>query len=40
MMNRATLIGNLGREPEMKYTKDGKAIANLAIATSESWTDK
>tara|TARA_R110000751_G_scaffold303174_1_gene417654 strand:+ start:432 stop:869 length:438 start_codon:yes stop_codon:yes gene_type:complete len=40
MLNRATLIGNLGREPEMKYTKDGKAIANLAIATSESWTDK
>jgi len=40
MMNRATLIGNLGREPDMKYTKDGKAIANLAIATSESWTDK
>lgn len=40
MLNRATLIGNLGREPEVKYSSTGTAIANLAVATSESWKDK
>ena len=40
MINKVILIGNLGREPDIKFTSDGKAIANLAVATSESWTDK
>jgi len=40
MVNKATLLGNLGREPEVKYATNGNAIANLAVATSESWTDK
>ena len=40
MINKVILVGNLGREPDVKFTGDGKAIANLAVATSESWTDK
>ena len=39
-INKVILIGNLGREPEVKYATNGNAIANLALATSESWTDK
>ena len=39
-VNKCILIGNLGREPDVKFSSDGKAIANLAVATSESWTDK
>lgn len=39
-INKVILIGNLGREPEVKFTSTGTAIANLALATSESWTDK
>lgn len=40
MLNEATLIGHLGRDPEIKTTKDGNKVANLSIATSEHWTDK
>jgi len=40
MINKVILVGNLGREPDIKFTGDGKAIANLAVATNESWTDK
>jgi single-strand DNA-binding protein len=40
MLNKVTLIGNLGRDPEIKYASNGNAIANLAVATSESWKDK
>ena len=40
MLNKATIIGNLGRDPEVKYASNGNAITNLAVATSESWTDK
>jgi len=40
MLNKVTLIGNLGRDPEVKYASNGNAIANLAVATSESWKDK
>jgi len=40
MLNKVTLIGNLGREPEVKYATNGNAIANLAVATSETWKDK
>jgi single-strand DNA-binding protein len=39
-VNKVILVGNLGRDPEMKYTASGAAIANVTIATSESWSDK
>ncbi|MGH8274815.1 MAG: single-stranded DNA-binding protein [Gammaproteobacteria bacterium] len=39
-VNKAILIGNLGADPEMRYTQSGKAVANLRIATSERWRDK
>ncbi len=39
-VNKAILIGNLGRDPEMRYTPDGLAVANFSIATSEEWKDK
>ncbi len=39
-LNRATLIGRAGRDPEVSYTKSGKKIIKLSIATSESWRDK
>jgi single-strand DNA-binding protein len=39
-VNKAIIVGTLGSDPEMRYTGDGKAIANLSVATSESWTDK
>lgn len=39
-VNKAIIIGNLGRDPEMRYTPDGSAVANFSIATSEDWTDK
>ena len=39
-VNKAILVGNLGRDPEMRSTQDGRAIASLAVATSESWKDK
>jgi single-strand DNA-binding protein len=39
-VNKVILIGNLGKDPEIRRTQDGKAIANLTVATSESWRDK
>jgi single-strand DNA-binding protein len=39
-VNKVILLGNLGDKPEIKYTGDGKAIANLSIATSKAWVDK
>ena len=39
-LNKVTLIGNLGRDPEIRTTNDGKEIANFSIATSETWKDK
>jgi len=39
-VNKVILIGNLGAEPEIRSTKDGKPIANLRVATSESWRDR
>jgi single-strand DNA-binding protein len=39
-LNKVTLIGNLGRDPETRYTPDGSAITNLSIATTSSWKDK
>jgi single-strand DNA-binding protein len=39
-VNKVILIGNLGKDPEIRRTQDGRPIANLSIATSESWRDK
>jgi single-strand DNA-binding protein len=38
-VNKVILIGNLGRDPEIRYTRDGTAVANLNLATSDSWND-
>ncbi|MGA9867268.1 MAG: single-stranded DNA-binding protein [Acetobacteraceae bacterium] len=38
-LNKATLIGNLGREPEVRSTQTGKQVVTLSLATSESWKD-
>lgn len=40
MLNKVTIIGNLGTDPDIRSTSDGREIANLSVATSESWTDK
>ncbi|MCY1003956.1 single-stranded DNA-binding protein [Myxococcus sp. MISCRS1] len=39
-VNKVMLIGNLGGDPEVRFTPNGQAVANFRIATSESWTDK
>ena len=39
-VNKVILVGNLGRDPEIRSTQDGREIANLAVATSESWKDR
>jgi single-strand DNA-binding protein len=39
-INEATLLGNLGKDPEVRKTQDGKDIVTLSVATSESWRDK
>ena len=39
-VNKVILIGNLGRDPEIRHTNDGRPIANLSIATSEQWRDR
>ena len=39
-INKVILVGNLGNDPEVRYTGSGTAIATLSVATSESWTDK
>jgi len=39
-VNKAILIGNLGNDPDMRYTASGAAVANISIATAESWRDK
>src|SRR6201982_2962446 len=39
-VNKVILIGNLGRDPEIRSTQDGMRIANLRVATSESWRDR
>ncbi len=39
-VNKVILVGNLGRDPEIRQTKDGRPIANLSVATSETWKDK
>ena len=39
-VNKVILIGNLGRDPEVRYMPNGQAVANITIATSEGWKDK
>lgn len=39
-LNKVLLIGNLGRDPEMRYMPDGSAVCNFSIATTETWKDK
>jgi single-strand DNA-binding protein len=39
-VNKVILVGNLGKDPEVRYTPNGKAVANLTLATSESWKDQ
>lgn len=39
-VNRAILVGNLGRDPELRYLPNGDAVANFSIATTETWKDK
>ena len=38
-VNKAIIVGQLGKDPELRYTADGKAIANFSVATSEQWKD-
>jgi single-strand DNA-binding protein len=40
MLNRCELIGRLGQDPEIRYTQDGACIANVSVATTESYKDK
>lgn len=40
MYQQITLVGNLGRDPEMRYTPSGVAVTNFSVATSRSWTGK
>src|SRR5688572_29970687 len=39
-VNKVILVGNLGRDPEIRRTQDGRPIAQLSVATSENWRDK
>jgi single-strand DNA-binding protein len=39
-LNKVSLIGNLGQDPEIRATQDGREIANFSLATTESWKDK
>ena len=39
-INKVILIGNLGRDPETRYTQDQRPVTNFSVATSESWRDR
>ncbi|OGI47808.1 MAG: single-stranded DNA-binding protein [Candidatus Muproteobacteria bacterium RIFCSPHIGHO2_01_FULL_65_16] len=39
-VNKVILVGNLGKDPEVRYSPNGQAVANVTLATSESWKDK
>ena len=39
-VNKVILVGNLGRDPEVRNTQDGRKVVNLSLATSESWRDR
>ena len=40
MVNKAIIIGNLGRDPEVRFTSGGRAVAKFSVATTERWTDQ
>ena len=40
MVNKAIIVGNLGRDPEVRFTPSGKAVARFSVATTERWTDQ
>jgi len=40
MLNKCTIIGNLGQDPEIRFAANGNAIANFSVATTEKWKDK
>lgn len=40
MVNKAIIVGNLGRDPEVRFTPDGKAVAKFSVATTERWNDQ
>lgn len=39
-VNKVILVGNLGQDPEVRYMPNGNAVANISVATSETWKDK
>ena len=39
-INKVTIIGNLGRDPENRYLPSGEQVTSIAVATTENWTDK
>jgi len=39
-VNKVIIVGNLGQDPEVRYTKSGSAVTNISVATSEKWKDK
>ncbi|MGK0298749.1 MAG: single-strand DNA-binding protein, partial [Gammaproteobacteria bacterium] len=39
-INKVILVGNLGNDPDVRYTAGGAAVSNISIATSETWKDK
>lgn len=39
-VNKCTIVGNVGKDPEVRNTQDGRKVVNLSVATSESWKDK
>ena len=39
-VNKVILVGNLGNDPEVRYMPNGNAVANVSLATSETWKDK
>jgi single-strand DNA-binding protein len=39
VVNKAIIVGNLGRDPEVRFTQDGRAVARFSVATTERWTD-
>lgn len=40
MVNKVIIIGNLGKDPEVRFTESGRAVCKFSVATSESWTDR
>ena len=39
-INKVIIVGNLGQDPEVRYTTSGSAVTNISVATSETWKDK